>query len=107
MTLAQALQRCKQIAALISRAPKKYEALIYFDGPRTKWTRSQKNWTYEEREGGLRIPISNDGQCMPKPADEETLQVRRFRFRWFAVAWVIARLKGFDHSKIVGEIRTI
>ncbi len=81
---------------------KKSEAIIYFDGPLTKWNRSRQNWTYEDH-GGLRIPL--DG--MPAPDDREIVDRKQFRSPRAAQAWVLWRLKGFDTSKIVGEVRPL
>lgn len=103
MTLAQVLQRCKQIVGLIPRAPKKWEAVIYADGPWTKWNRSQQNWLYEEHAGGLRIPLD----AMPEPDEREVIQRRSFRTNLGARIWIVARLRGFDHTKIVGEVRPL
>lgn len=81
----------------------RFEAIIYFDGPLTKWNRSEQNWLYEEHAGGIRIPL--DG--MPEPDPRETIVRRSFRFELFARAWIKAHLRGFDTSKIVGEVRAL
>ena len=105
MTFPQLLQRCRQLAALWSRAPAKYTATIYIDGPLTKWNRSAVNWQYEEHEGGVRIPLHSEAGVMPEPDELEIVQRRKFRTMLGARIWIVARLNGFDHSKIVGEIR--
>lgn len=83
------------------------EAIIYLDGPRTKWGRSSRNWQYEEHQGGLRVVLTSSDGAMPEPHVEEIIQRRTFRFSFSARVWVLSRLRGFDHTKIVGEVRSL
>lgn len=78
------------------------EAIIYFDGPLTKWSRSKREWKFEDH-GGLRIPLGD----MPRPDEREVVDRKEFRSSVAAQAWVFWRLKGFDTSKIVGEVRPL
>jgi hypothetical protein len=102
VTLRDLFHRWCKLAAN-SRGRKKYEAILYFDGPITRWNRSSQNWKFEQHPGGLRIPL--DG--MPAPDERDVIQRRAFRFEFFARVFVIARLKGFDTAKLVGEVRTL
>ena len=83
-----------------------YEAIIYFDGPLTKWNRSRKDWKYQEQHG-LRIPISGAHGFMPRPDEREVVDRREFRSAMGAQVWVLWRIKGFDTSKLVGEVRPL
>jgi hypothetical protein len=98
-----ALRWFKRLAA-VAAAPKKYEAVLYIDGPLTKWPRSRANYEYEEHQGGLRIPLKAE---MPKPDEREVIQRRQFAHLLSAKIWVLARLRGFDTTKIVGEVRPL
>ena len=82
------------------------ESIIYFDGPLTKWTRSTKRWEFQDH-GGLRIPVENVHGIMPRPDEREIVDRKEFRSAVAATSWVIWRLKGFDTSKIVGEVRPL
>lgn len=103
MTFRDLLSRRFKGPAADSRARERYEAIIYYDGPRTKWHRAQRNWQFEEHPGGLRVVL--DG--MPEPHEGDILQRRTFRFEFSARVFVLARLKGFDTTKIVGEVRPL
>lgn len=83
-----------------------YTAIIYFDGPLTKWPRS-KFCLFEDHGNGLRIPIEQDGKIMREPDGREVVQRREFKYEWMARVWVIARLRGFDTEKLVGEVRPL
>lgn len=101
------LTRWRQSQAGRAAARAKYEVIIYFDGPRTKWDRSARNWQYEEHHGGVRVALLMSDGLMPEPHGDDILQRKLFRFDWLARAWIFARLKDFDHSKIVGEVRPL
>lgn len=84
------------------------EAILYFNGPLTKWERSANDNHFEEHPGGLRIPLPDVyDELMSPPHVDEVIQRRQFRFEFAARIWVLARLKGFDHSKVVGEVRPV
>jgi len=104
MNLSNVLVRWLSKLARWTAAPKKHVAIVYFDGPLTKFPRGERNWQYEAHPGGLRIPLD---ASMPRPDDREVIQRREFRSEFFARVWVIARLRGFDHEKIVGEVRRL
>lgn len=100
-----ALTRWRQSLAVRSAA--RFEAIIYVDGPRTKWQRSRRNWKYEEHPGGLRVILPALNEVMPEPHAEDVLQRRSFRHEFSARVWVLTRLKGFDTAKLVGEVRRL
>lgn len=104
MIAASFINRWRQ--TLAERAAARYEAIIYVDGPRTKWQRARRNWNYEEHSGGLRVVIPATPE-MPEPHAEDVLQRRSFRHEISARTWVLIRLKGFDTSKLVGEVRSL
>ena len=82
----------------------RYVAILYFDGPASRWGRSVANWYWEEHAGGLRIPIPDaDGTLMPEPDQCEIVQRREFRWQWQACAWARARVQGFE--KLLAEVR--
>lgn len=114
--------------ALAAATAARHEAIIYIDGPRTKWQRSSRVQYFEEVPGGLRVPHLCTQFCKPKrgkhdyrrrgdplpgqqplpePHPDDVIQRRRFRNVWIARCWVLARLHGFDHTKIVGEVRSL
>lgn len=83
------------------------EAIVYFDGPLTKWVRSRHNWQFQDNSG-LRIPMSDPlVGLMPRPDEREIVDRKEFRSSVAAQIWVLWRLKGFDISKIVGEVRPL
>jgi hypothetical protein len=42
---------------------------------------------------------------MPPPNEVEVLQTKPFRSQLIAMCWLYMRLRDFDHSKLVGEVR--
>lgn len=134
MNFSELLDRWRAPLAERSAARDKFEAIIYIDGPRTKWHRARKAQHFEEVPGGLRVPhlcthlclprkiegkfvqehdymrlgaVLPDQVLMPEPHADDILQRRRFRSEFLARVWVLTRLKGFDHTKIVGEVRPL
>jgi hypothetical protein len=103
------LARLRSWRASRKRTRYRFEAIIYFDGPRTKFRRSKRHWSFkEERARGLRIPIEDSSiGFMPYPDEEETICTREFKSFSVACGWVRGRLNGFDHEKIVGEVRPL
>lgn len=98
------------LRSLFSGWPKKpaLEAIAYFNGPLTKWTRSRHDWKFEEHPGGLRIPLVHVKHgLMPRPDEREIVDRKEFSSRLAAQTWVIWRLKGFDSTKLVGEVRPL
>lgn len=107
MILSKLLNRWREKLAARSAARKKFEAIIYFEGPHTKWTRRQKDWLFVEPFEGVRIPLHTLNGVMPPPDDREIVLRKSFRSQKFAMGWVRGRLHGFDKSKIVGEVRPL
>lgn len=126
--IADTLNRWRDALAALTAARERCIAIIYIDGPRTKWQRSSRAQYFEEVPGGLRVPHLCTEHCRPKegehdtarlgeplpnrtplpePHAEDIIQRKRFRFAFTARIWVLARLKGFDHTKIVGEVRPL
>jgi hypothetical protein len=106
--LKRTLARLRSWQASRERARPRFVAIIYFDGPRTKFGRSRINWLFEDRSRGLRIPIPHEtAGLMPEPHRDETICRREFRNHSVACGWVRGRLNGFDHEKIVGEVRSL
>lgn len=105
MTLRNLLPRWFKRPAAGARARKEYLAILYFDGPLTKWMRSKSLNHFEEHPGGLRIPLG--AEIMRAPDEREIVQEKRFRSQVCARIWVLARLKGFDTTKLVGEVRPL
>lgn len=107
--LSKILSRLHDWRASRKSASKKFVAIIYFDGPRTKFSRSNRPWHFqEEKARGLRIPLKSAAHgYMPEPHDDETLCRREFSSYAVACGWVRGRLSGFDHEKIVGEVREL
>jgi hypothetical protein len=102
------LTRWREALAGRAAACPKYEAIVYFEGPKTKWVRSRSGNLYEQHPGGLRIPLAGPrGEIMPAPDQSEVIQARQFKSEFCARVWVQARLRGFDHQKIVGEVRPL
>lgn len=83
------------------------EAVVYFDGPKTKWHRARRNWKYEQHPGGLRVILPTLNEVMPLPHEDDILGRRTFKSAFHAHVWVLTRLKGLDTSKIVGEVRPL
>ena len=80
------------------------EAIVYFDGPLTKWSRSKHNWKYSEI-AGVRLPLGDPKGIMPAPDDREVVDRKPFKSVMAAQLWINWRLKGFDKTKLVGEVR--
>lgn len=93
------LSRWFKRPAANSRARDKYLAVIFFDGPLTKWVRSGS--TPSTEPSGLRVPHDRP------PNAQEIIQQRVFRTRWLATIWAVARIKGFDPSKVAAEVRSL
>jgi hypothetical protein len=84
----------------------RFVAIIYFNGPLTTFTRAAVDWKFEEWPGGVRLPLAReDGKIMPPPNEVEVLQTKPFRSQLIAMCWLYMRLRDFDHSKLVGEVR--
>jgi hypothetical protein len=128
VNLESLLNRWRQALAARAAVLRVHEAIIYFDGPRTQWERAGRKQYFEEIAGGLRVPHLCTKFCrpqrnvhdyerrgeplpgqefMPEPHAEDIIQRRQFRSEFLARVWVIGRLRGFDHSKIVGEVRPL
>jgi hypothetical protein len=89
------------------RPAARFEALIYFDGPITKWSRSGNKWKFFEQRG-LRIPLFGATRSiMPRPDEREIVDRKEFRSTLAAQMWIHWRLKGFDTAKLVSEVRPL
>lgn len=84
----------------------RFEACVYFDGPLTKWNRARKHWEFQEQHG-LRVPLEGVNGIMPPPDEREVVDRKKFRTSLGAQLWALWRLKGFDTSKLVGEVRPL
>ena len=69
----------------------KYHAIIFFDGPLSKWLR-----------GGQQA-MGTDVCSYPEPDLTEIIARKSFRWRWMAEVWVISRLRGLHN--LSAEIR--
>ena len=90
-------------AGFFVSAPRKFEAIVYFDadGTRTRWQRSAREWLYIERQQGgyiVRIPRPDArGRLMPKPHAAEVLCRQTFASRTAAFFWAVSKLRGFSN----------
>ena len=124
MSFSQLLRRWSSKRAARAAARATCEAVLYFDSPMTQWARGQHNGHFAHYPGGVRIPLHEvagadepryepctgacSGRCLPPEPDRRDIICRRpFRSPLLARAWIIGRLKGFDHDKIVGEVRPL
>lgn len=82
---------------------RRFVAVLYFDGPLTKFKRATMRWHFEEHPGGLRVPLNNLDVPMPEPDEREVIAKRWFSNETAAQAWVFYRLNGFAHC--YGEVR--
>jgi len=82
--------------------PRKYGAILYFEGPLTKWHRSKREWLFDEIDGLIREPHD---LAMPEPNKQEVLAMREFGSRRAAHLWILWRLSGMAHC--YGEVRPL
>lgn len=68
-----------------------FDAIIYFNGPKSLWVRS----------GKLAMGVPVDG--IPEPDPSEVIARKTFRRRWLAEFWVGKRMSGL--SNLSFEIR--
>lgn len=69
-----------------------YEAIIFFDGPLSKW-----------RRGGRVALGGAPSAVFPEPDPQEVIARKAFRWRWMAEGWARGRLNGFENLQV--EIR--
>jgi hypothetical protein len=86
-------------------ASSKYEVTIYFDGPRTKFGRSTRSWTFEEWRECVRTPIDDNDVPMPAPHVSELVATKQFRTRAGALCWAVLKCEGLANIK--ADVRPI
>jgi hypothetical protein len=83
---------------LSGQQSKRYRAVIFHPGPRTRW-RTQRNFA---KSDARELPVLIEGM---DPDPEEIILERSFRTRLFAIGWVRAHLKSM--TNVCAEIYRI
>jgi hypothetical protein len=80
-----------------------FVVIIYFDGHASRWRRSAAPREFRECGSSVVVVEGELHGLVPKPDPSEVLQLRTFRYRWYAEAWAGTRIRGFE--KLRAEVR--